>query len=442
MTIKQKIKLVILSPLLFTITINIFLAFLALISGSLAARLLGVSGRGELAAIQLWPTFLAGLSMLGLSDAIVYYTAKEPLRSGTILVSAMAFTLLISVPFWVLGYFLIPYLLTSQSSEVIEAARMYLLLIPLFSLISLPLQSLRGKNDFLVWNWARIIQPLGWIFILTIMIIMNRNTAREVAFVYLGFIFLISLPIVLIVLKRISGHIHFEINLWKPMLRFGLPSFAASLPVILNLRLDQFLMAAVLSSQALGYYVVAVAWASAISPLVNSISIIIFPKVASQTTIEEKRDILIQGTHLALLLSASLAFFLSIITPIMIPIIFGADFKPAINVSLILILAGVPSSIISVLESGVRGLGKPIIVFIGEFLGLIATVLCLSLMLKPFGIIGAAIASLLGYSTILIALTLIISRNLHVSVRKLLFPNRFDITLILSRVKNFRNNVA
>src|SRR5713101_4590346 len=63
------------SRILLTAGTNGLSAVLGITTGMLAARLLGPQGRGELAAIQTWPSFIATLAMLGLPEALVYYSA-------------------------------------------------------------------------------------------------------------------------------------------------------------------------------------------------------------------------------------------------------------------------------------------------------------------------------------------------------------------------------
>src|SRR6202030_2462068 len=72
-----------------TAATNIALAVLGMVSGILAARLLGPHGRGELAAIQTWPSFIASLAMLGMPEAVVYYSARAPSTAGRYLGSAV-----------------------------------------------------------------------------------------------------------------------------------------------------------------------------------------------------------------------------------------------------------------------------------------------------------------------------------------------------------------
>jgi O-antigen/teichoic acid export membrane protein len=418
------------SQLLFSTFINLLLALVALASGSMAARILGVEERGELAAIQLWPTFLAGFSMLGLSEAIVYYTAKKPVFAGRYLFSAVSLTLLVSIPFMGLGYVLIPVFLSSQSSQVVAASRTYLFIIPLFSLVALPLHSLRGRNDLWVWNWVRLAPSLGWICVLLAIGLSGRDSADAAALGYLWMMGLLFLPIAWIVRRRVPGPYRVERHLWRPMLSFGLPSFVAALPVMLNLRLDQLLMVAFLSPDILGLYVVAVAWASAVSPLLGAIGIVIFPRVAAQSTPAEGTKFLIRGFHLATLIGIGVLVVLLPITPSALPLIFGQPFAEAVPASLILILAGVVASINGVLGEGMRGFGKPSVALVSECAGLVVTVLALVFMLKPWGMIGASISSLLGYSGTMVVFLLQIRKITGIGFGVLLLPDRSDFLWI------------
>src|SRR5204862_3522182 len=59
-------------------------------TGILTARLLAPEGRGELAAISIWPVLVAGLATLGLPTALVYHGRRDPARLGELTASALA----------------------------------------------------------------------------------------------------------------------------------------------------------------------------------------------------------------------------------------------------------------------------------------------------------------------------------------------------------------
>ena len=55
----------------------------------------------------------------------------------------------------------------------------------------------------------------------------------------------------------------------------------ATLPQLMNLRLDQIFLAAFLVPQSLGYYVAAVAWSSCIVPATSALGLVLFPRLGS-----------------------------------------------------------------------------------------------------------------------------------------------------------------
>ena len=55
-----------------------------LLHRNIAARLLGPHGRGELAAIQTTPSFFGSFAMIGMPEALVYFSAQKPAQQDVI----------------------------------------------------------------------------------------------------------------------------------------------------------------------------------------------------------------------------------------------------------------------------------------------------------------------------------------------------------------------
>ncbi len=235
-----------------------------LTSGVLAARLLGPRGRGELAAIQTWGLFVATFALLGMPDALVYFTARDPSRTASYTVSAVLLALFGGMPLLCLGYLVMPLLLFAQRTPVIAEARFYLL-IGLTTIVGqIPLNALRGRSDFLLWNALRIVGTALGLLPLILAWVLDRRTAEFVATMHLMFWGVTFGAVALLALIwRVPGPYRGESKDWKPMLSFGLPSLMTVLPQNLNLRLDQMLMAAILP---LG------CWVFTWSPLVGGLS--------------------------------------------------------------------------------------------------------------------------------------------------------------------------
>lgn len=418
-----------------TAATNVIIGVLGIASGTLAARLLGPHVRGELAAIQTWPMLIGYLSLLGTSDALVYYSALEPEQAASYLGSAGAIALLCSGPFMLIAYLVMPVLLAAQSATVVTAARWYLLVVPVVALVGLPYYPLRGRDDFVAWNALRITPAVPWIAILAVAWFFSYRNPEGLALAYLIGLALLFFPIAYVAKRRIPGSMIPDSQKFRPLLGYGLPCMMTTLPQTLNLRLDQMLMAGLLPPAQLGFYVVAVAWSGMINPLANAIGAALFPRIAMEAQQEERALAFARGSRLGALTAIAVGALLMISTPWGMVLLFGKGFRPAVTAGLILVSAGAVSGLNTVLEEGLRGLGHPTSVMQAEFAGLVITVIALALMLRSLGIIGASVASLLGYSTVAAVLLAYARWHTGTSFSDLLIPSSREIRLSVAQVQ-------
>lgn len=415
---------------------NIALALLGMLTGIIAARLLGPQGRGELAAIQLWPSFIASIAMLGLPEALVYYSAREPKRAGQYLGTAMAIALASSCMAMMIGYFTLPILLSAQGDKLVQAARWYLFLIPVFALVGLPYHPLRGLGLFAVWNSLRIAPGLIWLLVLGLAWVLNLAHPTTLAFMYLTGLALLFFPVSYQVVSTVPRPYRPALHQCSALLSFGLPSVAATLPQLLNMRLDQMLMAALLPVESLGLYVVAVAWGGATQPLLIAIGTVLFPKVASQSNLKQQLNAFTQGIRVGVLSASALAGVLFTLTSWALPFLFGHRFTAAVPTCLVLVIAGAIAGINSIMQEGLRGLGWPISVMWAELGGLVVTGIALVCLLRPLGILGAGFASLLGRSAVMILLVVQVSLRTGLKPDFILKPTTDELRLALQQIKN------
>ena len=414
------------------------LAALGFVSGVLAARILGPRGRGELAAIQISATVLATIATLGLPEAVTLYCARDPERAGRHLGSALVLGLIACAPMLLLGYSAMPYLLRAQSHDVITAARWYLLVAVFFVLIGSPHAALRGISDFAAWNALRFAPLVIWISVLLLAWMVGRATPEFVASLNLVLLGTILTPLTFFVVScRIRNPFHPDLSSWSPMLRFGLPSVASGLPTNLNLRLDQMLMAALLPASSLGLYVVAVAWSGAVSPLLQALGAVTFPHVASHASLGEQSRAFVRIVRLASPVALFLAVGIALITPWSLPRVFGYQFRESIPSALVLIAAGSVLSLNQLLEEGFRGMGNPMCILWSELAGLVVTVISLACLLKPLGIFGAAISSLLGYTGVCGFLLLQAKWLTGFGVKRIVIPTISEISQGWERIRSF-----
>ena len=110
---------------------NIAIGVCGAIAALLAARVLGPQGRGELAAIQVWPTFLQVIAAAGMSEAISYFCARSPHQARQYLSTGLLISLSSASAFMIVGYFFLPIALHSKGPGVVHDAQAMLLILSL-----------------------------------------------------------------------------------------------------------------------------------------------------------------------------------------------------------------------------------------------------------------------------------------------------------------------
>jgi O-antigen/teichoic acid export membrane protein len=387
-------------PFASTAAANAALAVVGLLTGMLAARLLGAEGRGELAAAQAWPLFLANLGSFGVTDAIAYFGARSPVRARAVLATG----LMLTVPFVLValaaGAWLLPRVLSDQTMDVRQVATVSLLLVPLLILSTAPSHALRGVGRYRAWNVLRLVAPLAWLMTLVAVRGTDHATVPTLAVAFIGATALAALVTHLHAWWTLAGPAAPEGALVRPMLAYSAPTMAATIPRWLNLRLDQLIVIALLDARALGLYGVAVAWSAAAHPLAEVVAHNAVPALAG-TKDTWQRARLVYRTGAVAAIGTSVLLLAA--TPILLPLIFGAEFRPAIPVALVMVFAGAVEAINSVGAECLRGVGRPRAVPVAECVGLAVTLVALPLLVLMAGIVGAAAASLLTYTAILVA---------------------------------------
>ncbi|MBF6571129.1 MAG: oligosaccharide flippase family protein [Candidatus Binataceae bacterium] len=411
-----------------TAATNLTIAALSILTGVVSARLLGPHGRGELAAIQTAPGFIATLAMLGMPEALTYFSAQEPLRAGRYLATASAIALAACLPFMAAGFVAMPTLLHAQRSQVVSAAQWCLLIAPIWAVASMPISLLRGIGAFAQWNALRVMVLLSIIVVFAVAWATGKVTPSFIAYGWLVYSALFVLPTFWFVFRGgVRGPFVPDRAIAGSMLRYGAPCMMTALPQMLNLRLDQMLMAAILLPRELGLYVVAVAWSGAVAPIVNAVGTVMLPSVASAADREQAVRRLGAGTRATALMACLISTAVVASAPLAIVFFFGAPYRGAIPSALVLAPAAGVLGINFTLQEGLRGLGRPYLVLRAEVIGLAVTAIALAVMLRPMGILGAALASVGGYVTVMVVLLAGARSSIGASPAMLLLPHRDEI---------------
>ncbi len=375
-----------------TIGANVLLAVSGGLTGILLARALGPTGRGELAAIVVWPGILLTLGGLGVPHTIAYFVARRPLEAGRVYANALALGVIQCVVLAVCGFFLVPLVLRREFSAVIPLGLIYLLSMPISLTGGIEVGILQG----LLWMKQHSIQrvvPAG-IYLLGLLALFGSgrgSLSAVVAFLLLTQIVSVALGFWFI-RDAVGNGFGLHRDLLREMLGYGLKTQAANSTQALNLRLDQLVMSIFLSPQNLGHYAVAATLSGAVIPLNNAVGILTLPDVASREADTQGQRVA-AILRLTLLLTLPLSVLMIVTIPWLLPLVFGTGYVPATVAAQILVAGGIFLGINDILAEGLRGMNRPGVPALAEVFSLIITVLLLSVLLPRYGVTGAAISS-------------------------------------------------
>ena len=370
---------------------------LNVVTGIILARTLGPSGRGELAAVVLWPTMLWTVGNLGVVDSVTFHSARRTAPQRSIVSTSLAIALVQSGVLVAIGLVLVPLVLAKQEASVVRDCLIFLASIPT-SLVTLYLASvLNGTHRFVPFNVVRATVFLGNAAGLVALAIASELTVTSAMIAYLASQVLTVLIAVIFVLPSSGPPSRPQRLLAREMLAYGWRSQLSTISNLLNERVDQLVISIVLAPASLGLYVVAWTMTSLSSMIGYSVTFAALPRVAQAKSAEERRARAHRYVFLTFISTAAVTVPVLLLAPEILRIVFGGDFVQATGVTRVLLVASIPLGTARVLEAVLKGINRPLHAGLAEGAGLIVTAVGLAALLPTLGLMGAAITSLAAY---------------------------------------------
>ncbi|HXG35550.1 MAG TPA: polysaccharide biosynthesis C-terminal domain-containing protein, partial [Dehalococcoidia bacterium] len=183
----------------------------------------------------------------------------------------------------------------------------------------------------------------------------------------------------------------------REQIKYGSQGQLANLAQLFNYRLDQYIVAAFATRAGVGHYTVAVGLGESIWWISSAVAMVLLPRLTAMARRDaaELTPVVCRNT---LLVSGIAAVVLMVASPLLVRLLFGEDFSPAVT-PLILLMPGImAASAGRILGSYLFSQGKVIFNTYATLIALGVT-LAFDLTLIPFfDIEGAAIASSIAYS--------------------------------------------
>jgi O-antigen/teichoic acid export membrane protein len=418
-----------------------FLAFITQVASSafalanvfIIARSLGPTGRGEVAFLITISATLSNLGAFGVQEANINFASAQPglrraLATNSILIAGFAGAAVAAA--------------TAAIATVVPIfgsdARIVLIA---FALASVPLQLLK----MYLWRFVQAdyrfgIASLSWTLPYVANFLANAALALvgalTVGTAFATWLAAQVVPLVFLgwhIARRLEGFGRPDFSLARRTMKFGLQTHLYKIMSMGNTRLDQWILGVLGNTRELGLYSVAVSLSTSLYQVPSALDLAQRPDLARASKEGAARRASV-AFRIAASVTATGAVILAIFAPFICVGLLGSDFRGSIDDLRVLMLGAVGMVALKLLGNALTAQGRPLLVSVGVAAGLIVTIVLDVLLIPRFGGLGAAIASVVAYSTVGAVVSVMFLRALDGRAADLL-PRPRDAALLLAQFR-------
>lgn len=403
--------------LVLTVGAGLLVQLMLVVTGPFLARLLGPAGRGDLAALMLWPVVLVQLGGLGIPTALTYYVSRgahrdQTMRRARTFVGWQAAALVALQVLVVLSVF------DDRGFDVRDAALLTVAAVPGLLMHQYGLAVLQSRLDLRLFNVFRVLPTA--LFVVAVLVL-----------------FLASAGLVAVVLSWVTattavGAVTFVLA-WvirnsvpdggqpppqsRDLLSYGLRGILSANSATDIVRPDQIALVLFLPSRALGLYVVALAITNLPYFIAKAVGLVAFPAVARVQEPLAARRVAWRFIWIIAAIAGSIVILLLLTAAALIPLFFGDEFRESVELSYILLTGAFFTAVRRVGAECMRGRGQPGAGTTAEIVAVVWLLATLAALLPTIGVLGAAIGLASSQLTSFLVLAAIAARRgeLHVA---------------------------
>ncbi|SCG68642.1 O-antigen ligase family protein [Micromonospora coxensis] len=419
-------------------TANLLIPISGLLVSPFLSRELGPEGRGLYAALTLPIVVCGWIGTYGLQDALSYHVREGRLSrraAAKVSLVAMAPLGVLAVGLMaVLGLFIFPD--PTRHGQFLTLA----LFAPLHVLANLFIGALTGGSDIRGLNLVKVVPALVRTALVIFCCLAFDLSAYQAGLIFIGSV----LTGLVIGLVRLRSAVEVPSGESAPpdpvptgsLIRYALTCLPGVLAAISSARLDQVVGLPLIGARELGYYAVAVSLAELPMVVATAARTVLMGRPAG----ESSRDTT-QVARLAVLASVVICGLLALSAGFAVPLVFGADFTPAVAPTVILCAGTLLYACMTIYSAALLAHNRPgwssAALVTGSVVGILAL-----LALAPLGAVGAALASLAGYAVAMIIAGVAVGRVPALgSLRMLTVPYEGDVRLVKEKVARMLEGV-
>jgi O-antigen/teichoic acid export membrane protein len=372
-----------------------------IVSGALVARLLGPSDRGLLAAILLWPTIVAYVGDLGGPSGYTYLSSAKRDRVPALKGNLLALGVVQSVILIAIGIPIAAAAMQSYPSAMLICIAFTITYLPLNLFTRYANALNQGMGRFAQFNAVRM--TVQFVYVAAVVALFVIRTARLDLIV--GATVLSNVAALVVAVVPMFGwrirKPRLDVKTLRATFAYGLRAQVGNLNPMEGLQIDLAVVFLFLGPHAAGLYAIALSSTIVLRAAGASFGMVALPSVAGSVDIVELRRAFARSFRLAMVLLLPAAVVVIALAGLLVPLVYGTSFLSAVPVVRILTVGAVAASLRRVLGDCLRGSGQPIAASVSEVMSLVVGLPALTFLVAGYGIMGAAIAAGLSYSTAL-----------------------------------------
>jgi O-antigen/teichoic acid export membrane protein len=392
-----------------TAGVNIAIMLVGSVGGLFLARALGPTYRGDLVTILQWPAMIGAVVSLGITQSTVYWISRRPDKTIPLMSTALAASLVTGVAVATLGPWIAG--LIARNAEVRNDLALVLALTPVYIAGGVWMASLQATS-IRKWNLTRALQPIAYFVAVVGLWSVGRLTLITVVAAFGITLLGQTIYAAMVAHRSIGGLSRPDRSLLGSLYSYGAMVSLSSVPQLVVISVDQLIlsvMPAVLPAQ-LGNYTVAASLSWLALPAATAFGSVAFPRIAQlagqgSTLRIERLSLIGAGVTAGVTIG-----LICLLAPPAVPALFGNGYRDAVVALWLLAPGTVFLALNRVLGDVLQGRGRPLIRSTGEGIGAALTIVLLFLLIPPYGIRGAAVASSITYAAVFLFLLVGLNR--------------------------------
>ena len=393
-----------------TFCVKILIVIIGFITTIIITRKLGPAGFGLYAIAGIIAMMGVKFTNFGLNTPNIYLVSRTRSLTSKIFNNSIIFSFvitLITAIILLLFYKLFPTLI-SLNKLLLFFVILWIFFNLLYSLFS---NILIGINDINGFNFIELIMKVAFLVLLIVLI---KFLTVELAFALLLITFVLGSFLCIYRLKnRVSLKLFdFSLKLFKVSIKYGFRIHITTLLAFLILRLDTLMINYFTDAVQTGFYALSSRIFDILTLLPAAVILVLFPKMFSLKEMDKRISLMKKFTlGLILFYIPSLTLFAIIAKPLII-LFFGKEFLPSLLPMLLLLPAVFFLGLINPLALFLHSLGYPILAVWAWFVALIVNVTLNLILIKSFGIIGAALSATFSNALLYFLLLLVVKHEI------------------------------